>query len=384
MGGSRDDELVTRWVQSGVFSPIFRLHSTMSTWQSKEPWLFRKESRAIIKDFLRLRHQMMPYLYTMNIRAAREGLPIVQPMYWEFPEMDEAYSVPNQFYFGSELVVAPITKPRNPVTHVASVRAWLPPGKRWVDIFSGIIYDGNRHLNLYRPLDQYPVLAGEGSIIPLDANKAPRNGGLNPDGFEILVIVGKNAQCSILEDPKDDSPEAKSHSPDTNERGSLIQYYQEEGKLSAKVTGRSWTFRFVSLTDAKLEDVKVLVDGKVSKDAKVETELYPSTPSLVVKVPQLSADKHEIEISIGKDPQLGTHDFSPRLFQLLLDFQADFAVKDQIWSILDPEHTPFGRSLSFDAKEAPLGVKVGQLMALGLDEALTGPVLELLLADSRS
>src|SRR5271154_5420569 len=79
-----------------------------SQWQSKEPWLFRKESVPIITEFLKYRHRLMPYLYSMNVRSAKEYEPIVQPMYWSWPERDEAYSVPNQYYFGSELIVAPI------------------------------------------------------------------------------------------------------------------------------------------------------------------------------------------------------------------------------------------------------------------------------------
>jgi alpha-glucosidase (family GH31 glycosyl hydrolase) len=220
-------------------------------------------------DFLRLRHRLIPYLYSMNVRSASEDETLVQPMYWDYPEIEDAYAVPNQFFFGSELLVAPIVKPRNLTTGLASVKAWFPPGHRYVDIFTGIVYDGNRTLNLYRKLDEYPVFAAEGSIIPLDAATEPKNGARNPEGFEVLVVVGKNAQFSILEDPEDDSPEAHSTAPKSGERGSLVQYYQDEGKLSAKVTGRAWTFRFVALCDVKLEEVKVLVNGEISKDAEV-------------------------------------------------------------------------------------------------------------------
>jgi hypothetical protein len=351
-------------------------------WQSKEPWLFRKETQTIMTEFLRLRHRLIPYIYSMNVRSAVEDEPLVQPMYWYYPEIEDAYSVPNQFFFGSDLLVAPIVQPRNPDTNLASVKTWFPPGHRWVDIFTGIIYDGNRTLNVYRTLEEYPVFAPEGSIIALDAAAEPKNGGLNPDSFEVLVVVGRNAQSSVLEDPEDDSPEAKSKAPDSRERGSLIQYYQDEGKLSARVTGRAWTFRFLALYEVKLDDVKVLVDGEVSMDAEVEVQVYPQLPSLVVKIPGLEGTS-DIEIHVGKDPQLSIVDVKARLFRIMLDFQIPFHVKDQIWNVVDAEFVPFGSAKGGAQHHTPFTVNVGQLLALGLDEAVIGPVCELLLADSR-
>lgn len=62
-------------------------------------------------DALRLRHRMIPYLHTMNWRASRTGLPLVEPMYWGSPDIDAAYHVPNEYMFGTELLAAPITEP---------------------------------------------------------------------------------------------------------------------------------------------------------------------------------------------------------------------------------------------------------------------------------
>ncbi len=122
MFGVKDDELATRWVQLGVYSPILRLHSSRNRFNSKEPWRFGSEAREQMTAALRFRHRLVPYLHTMNWRAAREGKPLVQPMYYRYPETPAAYEVPNQFEFGSELLVAPITAPRS--------RSLRPPGSR--------------------------------------------------------------------------------------------------------------------------------------------------------------------------------------------------------------------------------------------------------------
>lgn len=373
MLGTRDDELVTRWVQFGVFSPVMRLHSSNSRWGSKEPWLYRKESEVVMEKFMRLRHRMIPYLYTCNVLASTEDEPLVQPMYWRFPDRDEAYEVPNQYFFGRDLVVAPIVKPRDKRTNLGAVKVWLPPMHRHVDIFTGTVYDGDREMNMYRPLQEIPVLAHEGSIIPLDANPAPGNGGLNPEHFEVLVVVGRDGQTSVLEDPADDSEQGKRESPSSGERGSFIQYDQAKGELTAHVTGRTWSFRFLSLTQTP-PDLKICIDGRDrTGDAKVSLDKYPSTPSLLVHVPRVpdaEGDRYTITISLGADPQLGVLDHKARIERLLLEYQTEFDIKNRIWSIVD------------DRKSA-INVKMGKLMSLSIDETLTEPIAELILSDAR-
>ena len=199
MFGGKDDELGTRWLQLGCFSPILRLHSSDSQWTRKEPWTYGPEAGKVMTEFLRFRHRLLPYLYTMNARSATEGTPLVRPMYWAYPERDEAYNFPNQYLFGSELIVLPITAPQDPKLRLAKTKGWLPPG-RYVDIFTGAVYSGDRSLWLSRKLEDYPVLAKEGSIIPLDAALKPENGESNPDDIEILVVVGADGEFELLED----------------------------------------------------------------------------------------------------------------------------------------------------------------------------------------
>lgn len=183
MFGYKDDELATRWYQFGVFSPIMRLHSTLNAWNTKEPWHFGIEARDVMTDFLRLRHRLIPYLYSMTFRASTS--PLCQPMYWEYPKTEDAYSVPNQYFFGSELIVAPITEPRDSKTRMAKVKAWLPPGK-FVDIFTGAVYGGNRHAWLHRFLGGMPVLAKQGGSFPWTERTCPSS----------AVVTQKRLSCS--------------------------------------------------------------------------------------------------------------------------------------------------------------------------------------------
>ncbi|KAH7369433.1 glycosyl hydrolase [Plectosphaerella cucumerina] len=371
MFGVRDDELVTRWVQLGVFSPIMRLHSTISRWQSKEPWSYRAESQEIITRFLRLRHRMIPYLHTMNTRAARTGEPLVQPMYWQHPELDVAYKVPNQYIFGSELMVCPITKPRHRLTSLSSVRAWFPPGKaRYIDIFTGMVYDAGCTLELFRPLGEIPVFAREGSIVPLDGEGVPENGGHNPGAVVVLVVVGEDAKFEMVESSRDDLQEP-SGAP--SERRFDLTWDQQHSKLTASLgfATKAWSFRFLRLSeDITAGDVSMSINGQkaAAGEVTVQRSADPEFPGLDVSFSQSAEGAKTVEIHFSQnDLRVATFEPSTRISKLLLDFQIEFVTKDAIWSITSDE-------------KLSRAAKVAALISLGIEHEVLAPILELVLA----
>ena len=198
MFGVKDDELTARWVQFGAFSPILRLHSGSNPFIHKEPWTLAPASRMALTTYLRLRHRLVPYLHAMNHLAA-QGTPLVRPVYWAYPERAESYEVPNQYLFGTELIVAAITTPADPVSRLGATTAWLPPGE-WVDILTGRRYAGDRKQVLHRELQDIPVLAPAGAIIPLDAAAVPGNDPVNPVALELLVAPGADGHFDLIED----------------------------------------------------------------------------------------------------------------------------------------------------------------------------------------
>lgn len=165
MHGVQDDELYLRWLQLGVFSPINRLHSSNSDFCGKEPWKRSWAVEKVSEDFLRLRHKLIPYLYSANYRTHRYGEPICMPMYYRYDE-DEAYGNGNQYIFGGQLLVCPITDPADKRLNLAKTTVWLPEG-RWTDIFNGRVYEGDKFVDMYRDIDSIPVLAPAGAIIPM-------------------------------------------------------------------------------------------------------------------------------------------------------------------------------------------------------------------------
>lgn len=187
--GYRDDDLYMRWLQFGVFSPIMRLHSTAIELLGKEPWKYRSDVYKCAKEWLNLRHSLIPYIFTMDYRNHKNGIALCEPMYYSYPEHHNAYSFKNQYMFGSELMVCPITSKQNREMNFGEVNVWLPEG-RWTDIFTGQSYCGDKIISLHRDTDSIPVLAKEGAIIPLSKDRGNDAG--NPKELELWIYAGNN------------------------------------------------------------------------------------------------------------------------------------------------------------------------------------------------
>ena len=202
MFGYRDEELEARWYQLGVFSPINRLHSSCSPFSGKEPWNFHEPVRSAMVDVLRLRQALMPYLYTMNWRAAVDGDPIVEPMYWANPNLGESYEVPDEFRFGTELVVAPVVDPMDKASMRGKADAWLPQGD-WFDFFDGRRYaaadPAGRRLAVWRTIDRIPVFAKAGGIVPMQSDPLS-DMTVNPRALDVVVFPGADGSFAMRED----------------------------------------------------------------------------------------------------------------------------------------------------------------------------------------
>ena len=184
--GKGDEELYLRWLQFGVFSPINRLHSNNKSW-SKEPWLY-PHVESIAEEFMRLRHRLLPYIYTANVMTAKEGIPLVAPMYY-YTDDERAMQKKwrNQYYFGERMLVAPVTKKGK--KGVADMTVWLPEGE-WTHFFSGEKFEGGEH-KIGCGLDDYPVFVKSGSIIPM--LKKREGNSQEFDEIEVRVFVGEGA-----------------------------------------------------------------------------------------------------------------------------------------------------------------------------------------------
>jgi alpha-glucosidase (family GH31 glycosyl hydrolase) len=354
--GVRDDELATRWVQLGVFSPILRLHSSSNPFLVKEPWLFPREAGDAMTDALRFRHRLVPYLHTMNHRAAADGVPLVRPMYHLAPDDRRAYRVPNQFAFGSELIVAPITTPRDAVTLRGAVRAWLPPGS-WIDVFTATAYDGDREIELHRDGRSIPALLRAGGILPLTAED-DLDATRNPERLELLVAPGADGELTLIEDDgtgttPDDIPTART----------TFRWNQEAGELTIGAADdprgilpreRTWTVTFLGVG----EETPVRVDGASPEPA-------PGDGRASVTITAAPTDR-PLRVHAGAADGPRTLDRSDALFAVLNAAQYGHEAKAAAWQTLTSALPP----------EAMLA----ELQAQALPRALISALSELLTA----
>jgi len=191
-------ELYLRWVQFGVFSPIFRLHSSNFSKLERRPWAKPERIFQATRRAMQLRHALIPYIYSMAWRAYRSGISLVTPMYYGNMEDDSAYKARDQYFFGSELLVAPITKPVHPRTGLVRKKVWFPHGT-WFNFFSGEPVRGGQWHEIQASLEDIPVYAKAGAIIPLAP--APTWGGIaNPTKLELYIFPGAENSFNLYED----------------------------------------------------------------------------------------------------------------------------------------------------------------------------------------
>jgi alpha-glucosidase (family GH31 glycosyl hydrolase) len=358
--GVRDDELAYRWVQYGVFSPISRLHSSSNPFLVKEPWMYPSAARSAMEAALRLRHRLVPYLHSMNHRAAREGLPIVRPMYHLYPDDRRAYEVPNQYAFGSQLLVAPITTPSDPVTKRGSTRAWLPPG-RWVDIFTGLVYDGDHELQLHRTDRSIPVLMASGGILPLDATDE-LDASANPGHIELLLFPGADGGFELIEDDGSGStsetiPTAVTKIGWTEKTfGGSLAIDPPDGPPGVVPDRRDWTVTLIGVSAPT---------KATSRGADLALESSEGKSSVTVSGAATGA-RIVIDFELTTDPV--SADLEGRLLDVLTAAQCENELKLATWRTLSSDQAVTGR--------------LAELMSLDLSPELLGALVEILTARS--
>ncbi len=355
--GVYDPELLLRWTQLGVFSPILRLHSARNPFVVKEPWAYGADVREALGEALRLRHRLVPYLHTMNHRAATDGLPLVRPMYHLHPGEDAAYRVPNQFAFGSALVVAPITSPTDEVTRVGSVRAWLPAGV-WVDLLTGVAYDGGREVRLHRDGHSIPVLVRAGGIVPLAA-PTETDATVNPAALEIVVAPGADGDFTLVEDDGTGADPAAIPTVRTRitweQATGTLTVHPAEGAVDAVPATRSWTVTLLGVTDPG----EVTVSGSA-------VAVTSAGDRSSVEVADVGVGE-TVAVVFGGGHEPSTSDVEGRLFQLLMRAHWGLDDKADLW-----------RRLS----AGPPAAVLTEFAARGVPESLQAAVAELLTASS--
>jgi alpha-glucosidase len=201
-GPATTPELYTRWMQSGLYSPILRTHGTKDPSHERRIWEFADPYRSAMVDAVRRRYELVPYVYGACRKGIESGRSLVRPMYHDHPDQEEAYRSPNQVCFGSTMVVAPVVEPVDATDHAAPTSVWLPPG-RWYDTALGSALtvrhaSGARFERRYL-IDEVPCLVPAGAVVP-EQRDATR---LDAPCYPHLVVVaypGGDGEHVLYED----------------------------------------------------------------------------------------------------------------------------------------------------------------------------------------
>ncbi|MDC7237785.1 MAG: glycoside hydrolase family 31 protein [Sphaerochaetaceae bacterium] len=357
MRGYKDNDLTARWTQFGVFSPIMRLHSSNEIFNGKEPWRFNRDTHSVMNKFLRLRHKLIPYLYTMNYEAWKNDTPLVRPMYYYHSEEDIAYTNESQYYFGSQMIVSPIVSKQHKAINMGSALTWLPDGK-YYDFFTSRRYNGNRAIKMYRTIDSIPVLIKEGNIIVLSNDLECDE---NPKNLNIKCYMGNNGNFDLYEDDnisenyKNDNKVITHFINDYNNRKFIIN--KADGNLSLIPEVRNYEITFVGIKDTSLI---VLQDGNEINYSKKYDSLKKELTVFLDKINTTST--LEIEFEILKISEI---DKIESIREILDRCEINIKLKDKLFDIIQNNTNEN---------------IISNLISLNIDSNLYNAIIEILLA----
>ncbi len=283
--GTEDNELYTRYVQLGVFSPILKLGSEKGKYYKREPWRWGYKTYKIVKDYLNLRHRLIPYLYAEAYKYHQNGIPLIMPIYYKFPEMYDDTNYRNGYYFGSELFISPIISKKEYIMNRVIHKFFLPSGI-WYDFVTGKKFPGGKKYISFFKDEDYPVFAKAGSIIVL-GNHENMNDTTPPKDMEIQIFPGRSNSYDLYEDDGISNLYLNKYYLLTN-----IDYNYMPNNYTVimrPIDGKSGivpeyrNYKFVFRNTKKAEDVIVYFN-----DQKIEATSYVEDTNFVVEIKNVS------------------------------------------------------------------------------------------------
>ena len=355
-----DPELYTRWLQYGVFTPIFKTHSTKDPRIERCIWCF-PDHMFLMRDAIRLRYTLAPYIYN----AAREnydtGVGMCRPMYYDYPESDKAYETPEQFMFGNDILATTITQPVDSITGLAPRTIWFPEGT-WFDCATGSMYEGGRTEELHYTLAENPHYAKAGSIIPM--NPATVKNLQQPcDTLVLTFIPGGDGQLRHYED------DGMSQQYKTNYAVTTVSKKQEgntvrvrisprEGSFAGASDNRSYELRFPAVFPPKSVKVngKELAYSRFPKAGEWTYDGYTLAPVIYTGTTACDAP---VEIELAFDDYATAHQADlygmsgvfKRCLDLTVEFKTEQGAHSEPYLMLPEEYLRVSQCPNFILEE---------------------------------
>lgn len=369
--GKYDEELMVRWLQFGVFSPIMRLHSTSNSFNGKEPWNYGKEAEKILIKYMVLRHRLLPYLYTENYNCYNYNTVLCRPMYYEYPQFEESYELKNQYLFGSKLIVSPITSPGFSEIGMGKALVWLPEKQKYYyDFFTGIRYKGGRKVAVFRTIDEMPVFAKAGTIVPLlDKKEAIKNGTSLPQSIELKIFAGDSGEYKLYEDDAESMLYLQREYFVTKykvvwaEDTVQINIKPQNEKANYLPDKRQYTMSIVGVKDKDMFEIDCNCSGEnVSFNKYYEKH----NNTMIITLPNLDIES-SITLTFKNGLELSENCVHDIIFKILSHAKIEYELKEKIYTIIRTACN----------KENILS----ELLTMNLSNELFSSISEILLAD---
>lgn len=144
-----------------AFLPFFRTHTSVAA-PSREPWVYGEPTLAIVREYLRLRYRLIPYLYTLAYDASETGIPLVRPLFWNDPSESRLWGVDDTFILGDALLIAPVLQ------EAAVTRQITVPQGLWYDYWTDEEVQGLVDFEIDSPISRVPILVSAGVVLPME------------------------------------------------------------------------------------------------------------------------------------------------------------------------------------------------------------------------
>ena len=280
-----EPEMYTRWMQYGVFTPIFKTHSTQHVNLERKIWAY-PDHYEYLREAIRLRYTLAPYIYTFAREAYDTGVCICRPLYYSYPEKDEAYTYNEEYLFGDRILATAISEPAG-ADGKSARKVWFPSGNNWYDMALHVTHRGGSVKTLRYSIDQNPWFVKAGSILPLEGKHIMSLQEVS-DTLGILVVPGAGKSSFRL---YEDDGVSKNY--ETEYASTLLEKAQAGKKLTITVHAREGVFPgmnesrniYVQLEGWTALPARVLLNGKAAGECAVEEN------AVTVTLPAVSASE---------------------------------------------------------------------------------------------
>ena len=341
-GGIEDSDFYLRSIQFGVFSPILRFNVQKGEYFKRAPWKWDVVTDSIASDYLRLRHRLIPYIYSEAYRYHKEGKVLIQPFYYYKLSLYDDVNYSNQYYFGSSFMISPIVNPMDEIINRTIQRFYMPNGV-WYDFKTGKRFLGNRKYISFYPISDYPIFVKQGSVIPM-AGEDSYMGYSNPKTMEVHVFPGESNTYHLYEDDGETFEYLNGKycitEFDYNYRKSNYTLIIRAIEGDTTVIPSKRNYKIVFRNTKKSENVVVYENDKQLENIKVED----TDTDFIVYVNDISTSSQLVINCYGEDIEIDSLKLiKDDIDSILSDLKIYTVLKDDIAKIVFDEELSLGK-----------------------------------------